>query len=98
MPGIIRYLRRWGLLPQGYEQPPLSEHPKPDRSTFQQMLDEIKLRNPELALSWTALYAKAPSVAGDWLDEHYPIPGGWGPTLIGAAPELLRRHYPHAND
>lgn len=90
---IARFLRRWGRVPQGLEQPLIRDHPRDIHDVFHQMHSEIRRIKPELGPRWFDFYFKRPTDAADWLDLAFPIPGGWGSTLIADGPETLRKHY-----
>lgn len=90
--GFLRDLWNFLVWPEGetYTSPPLQPNSVSElRDDMQQEITRIK---PNLAMEWRRLDLYADG--GQWLDDHFPIPGGWGNQLIMDAPRILRDCYP----
>ncbi len=61
---------------------------------FDEIRDEIAARYPHLLHEWNALASRPPAEAGQFLDKHFPIDGGWSMVPIEQAPEILRNWKP----
>jgi hypothetical protein len=91
---VQRFLRSFGQFIKGATNPTWAHYPLTYRGPFQKVHDHLVCLDGIKALQWLQLYHKPPHEAGNWLDENYPIPGGWSNALVIEAYSLLKEHYP----
>lgn len=55
---------------------------------------EVERQKPELLPEFEPLYNEPAHKVGDFLDQHFPIDGGWGHVLVERSPEKLKNWKP----
>lgn len=62
----------------------------PANVVFAEALSVIERNRPELAPEFALLRTGLTGRIRDWLDEHFPVDGGWGPRSPGRLAQDLR--------